>query len=127
MAWGYVNVPGKPEGLDNLENAVTQMNSGLSTIQRSVEGASYYQTFRAADWNNGELRIPKSKHGMKPRQTACLCQLRQLTGSPAAYATTWGTMSSQVSWDLSSQELVVRASTPFPGDLLVMGRADTGA
>lgn len=42
------------------------------------------------------------------------------------FAATWGTMSCQACWDLTTKELVVRCDQPFAGDLLVMGPADTG-
>lgn len=38
--------------------------------------------------------------------------------------TTWGTMSSEVHWDMTTQDLVVDSDGAFTGDILVMGPAD---
>ena len=40
------------------------------------------------------------------------------------FSTTWGTMGTQVRWELDSGELVLEAASAYPGDLAVMGPAD---
>lgn len=42
------------------------------------------------------------------------------------FSTTWGTMGTQVLWDLNTGDLVLEAVSAYPGDLMIMGPADVG-
>lgn len=68
---------------DELKDTQDIVHEQVNTIRQALDGSSYYHAFEPEDWTGNQLRIPKEKHGMAPRQSACVFTLRSRSGRTA--------------------------------------------
>lgn len=68
---------------DQMDDFKDNVGNELDKVRLAVDGSSYYHAFEPEEWTGNRLRIPKEKHGMLPKQSACVFNLRSRSGRTA--------------------------------------------
>ena len=99
---------------DQMDDFKNDVAGDLDTVRRAVDGSSWYCAFELEDWTGNRLRIPKERHGMAPKETACVFTLRQRVGRTAREydEDTVGTVAADV---VEAVSQALAANTAEPG------------
>ncbi len=68
---------------NDLDSAKADMQDDLNSLKQAVDGSSWYRAFEPEEWTGNQIRFSKEEHGMAPKQSACVFNLRSRSGRTA--------------------------------------------
>lgn len=107
--------------LSDDQRTMVEANPSLMSIFHGSIGAGRAGTvaFTAAEWANGALTIPRTKHGRQSAGFGYTLRHRRADGSLCA--NTWAVLGTDVSYDAASGDIVLRCADAYDGEIAFQG------